>query len=246
MVSSLKVETKSPDRPVSPRQKGESKSMSHKSNPKSDDLGSNAIDAVNNLVEQVTALVGPAPTLSVADVRRSTKLRKGGEAVIPTVAALSEQFGLNVPSHPTADMLAKLNQAQTLIPLQKKVTTALKQINDVIFAAQSGSWADATVHYSMLKRLSRTNGDLEAAIVPVREFFARRDPAIGTAEKEQRVIRTAAKAAKAAARASAALAKNQGATASVIPAVTAAATAVTAPVTATPVTPVSSNAAQTV
>ena len=60
--------------------------MSTKTHPKSEDLGSSVIDAANNLVAQITELVGPAPALSANDVRRSLKLRKGGASIIPIVA----------------------------------------------------------------------------------------------------------------------------------------------------------------
>jgi hypothetical protein len=207
--------------------------MSTKTHPKSEDLGSSVIDAANNLVAQITELVGPAPALSANDVRRSLKLRKGGASIIPTVAALSEQFGLNVPSHPTATMLAKSKQAESLIPLQQKMASALKQVNDVIFAAQSESWESATVHYTMQKRLSGTNGDLEAAIAPVQQFFARRNAAVLAEEKETKAVRKATKAAQAADKANAAVAKIRGAKASASP-VTTAPAAAPAPAPTTP------------
>jgi hypothetical protein len=190
--------------------------MSQKTHPKSEDLGS-TIDAVNTLVDQVTALVGPAPALSAADVRRSAKLRKGAEKVIPTIAALSEQFGLSLPSHPTSVVLTKLNQVQSLAPLRQKMSVALKQIDDVIFAAGSESWTGATVHYTTLKRLAKTNGDLEASLAPVREFFKQRSADVVAEEKQTKAARKAAKTAIAAAKANAALTKVQSAPAPTAP-----------------------------
>jgi ABC-type Fe3+-citrate transport system substrate-binding protein len=217
--------------------------MSKTTHPKSEDASSSAIDAVNNLVDQVTKLVGPAPSLSVADVRRSAKLRKGAEKVIPTITALSDQLGLALPSTATtATILAKLKQAQDLVPLHKKMTSALKQIEDVIFAAGSESWAGATVHYTVLKRLAKKNGDLEANLAPVREFFAQRNPEIVTQEKETKAVRKAAQTSTAAAKAAATLAAIQGAPAPVSQPTAAKATAVSPAPSAAPATPAPTSA----
>jgi hypothetical protein len=144
------------------------------------------------------------------DVRRSVKLRKGAEKIIPVISSLSEQYGLDLPSHPTSEVLTKLNQVQSLVPLQQKMLVALKQVNDAIFAAGSESWAGATVHYTTLKRLAQTNGDLEASLAPVREFFKQRSADVAAQEKQTKAVRKAAKTATAAAKANAALAKVQG------------------------------------
>ena len=211
--------------------------MSKTTHPKSQDASSDAIDAVNHLVDQVTALVGPAPALSAAEVRRSAKLRKGGEKVIPTITALSDQYGLALPSTTTATILAKMKQAQDLVPLQKKMSSALKQIEDTIFAAGSESWEGATAHYTVLKRLAKSNGDLEASLAPVRQFFAQRSAEIVTQEKETKAVRKAAKTSTAAAKASAALAAIQGAPAPVSQPTGAKATAASPAPSAAPATP---------
>ncbi|HEY2515664.1 MAG TPA: hypothetical protein VGI39_32570 [Polyangiaceae bacterium] len=133
---------------------------------------SDVLDDAKALVTKVTALVGPAPALTLADVRRSTKLRKGGEKVIPTLATLSEQAGLVVPSHPTDTMQQKMDLAESLVPLHKVLVVLTKQVADVLFLAQSESWDAATVHYSVLRRLAQKNGDLARALAPVTQFFA--------------------------------------------------------------------------
>jgi peptidoglycan hydrolase CwlO-like protein len=67
-----------------------------------------------------------------------------------------------------------------------------------MFSANAKSWGAATVHYTMLKRLAKTNGDLEAGLAPVAQFFARRSPAVIAEEKAKKEARKAAKAAAAA------------------------------------------------
>jgi hypothetical protein len=47
------------------------------------------------------------------------------------------------------------------------LVTATKRVADAIFQAQSQSWAGATVHYSMLRRLGKTDGSVAKALEPV-------------------------------------------------------------------------------
>lgn len=215
-----------------------------KTNPTQTEVSANGLDEAKSLVEQLQAIVGLVPALSKKTRARSVKLRKGGETVIPTVAALSEKFGLNVASHPTTTMVEKAKKAHSLIPLQKQLITATKQVSDQMFSANSESWVAATVHYSMLKRLSRTNGDLEAALAPVEQFFKQRSASVVAAEKAAKAERKAAKAAKAAAKAAAAIDGTHGAPAPGSPSITVTPVVPSVPVhTAAPVTPVSSSVA---
>jgi hypothetical protein len=131
-------------------------------------------------------------------MRRATKLRKGGEKVIPTIAALSNQFGLTIQSHPTDAMVAKMNQANNLAALHKKLVAATKQVGDSIFQAQSESWASAAVHYATLRHLAVKDGDVEKTLAPVKQFFSRRSSAVVKAEKAARAAAKGSKAAQAA------------------------------------------------
>ena len=88
---------------------------SHKKATKVDSTG---LDEASKLVEQITKLVGAVPALSAKDRKRSLKLRKGGETVIPTVAALSEQYGLSIASHPTTTMVQSAMKAHPDSALQ--------------------------------------------------------------------------------------------------------------------------------
>jgi hypothetical protein len=130
------------------------------------------LDEVKAFVAKVQAMAGNPPALTSKDRKRSAKLRKGGETVIPTVAALAQQYGLSVPGFPTGTMLTQLNQAQDLIPLHKQMVSALDKVENAIFVGHSKSWASATVHYTMLRRLAKTDGELASALAPVAQFFA--------------------------------------------------------------------------
>ena len=62
-----------------------------------------------------------------------------------------------------------------------------------MFSANSESWSAATVHYTMLRRLAKENGDLETALAPVNQFFAQRSPAVTAEEKAKREAELLAK-----------------------------------------------------
>ena len=174
-------------------------SASEPSHPgKASKSSTSTVDAngVKNLLAQVTAVAGPPLALTGKDRQRAIRLRKGGEKVIPTITALSEQFGLSVPSHPTSAITANVTQANGLVALHKQLVTATKQVSDAMFQADSKSWEGATVHYSVLKRLAKTNGDLATALAPVSEFFARKSPAVVKAEEEKRGHRKGVKEPK--------------------------------------------------
>jgi hypothetical protein len=151
---------------------------------------------VKNLLASITAVAGPPLALTVKERRRTVRLRKGGEKVIPTITALSEQYGINVPSHPTSDITASLEQAKNLVAIHKQLVTATKHVSDAIFQAESKGWQGATVHYSVLKRLARTDGDIAEALAPVSEFFAKKAPAVVKAEDAKRGHRKGVKEPK--------------------------------------------------
>ena len=139
-----------------------------------------------SLIATLTAMAGKPLALTAKDRRRALRLRKGGEKVIPTITALSEQYGISVPSYPTSAITANVTQATSLVALHKQLVTATAQVSDAMFQADSKSWEGATVHYSVLKRLAKTNGTLATALAPVSEFFARKSPAVVKAEEEKR------------------------------------------------------------
>ena len=162
--------------------------MSHSTHSKTAAVtNSDVLDDAKALSEKITALVGPPPALTKADIQRSAKLRKGGATVVQTIAALSDKFGLVVPSQPTATLVEKINQAQSLVALHQELVTATKHVADTIFQAQSQSWAGATAHYTMLRRLGKMDGSVAKALQPVTQFFAARSAAVdGGSEGEPR------------------------------------------------------------
>jgi hypothetical protein len=162
--------------------------MSHPSHTKAAAAvtGSDVLDDAKALGEKITALVGPAPALTKTEIQRSAKLRKGGTAVVKTIAALSDKFGLVVGSQPTAMMVEKVNQAESLVALHKELVAATKHVADAMFQAQSQGWSGATVHYSMLRRLAKTDGNVAKTLQPVVQFFAARSAGVTEEAKASR------------------------------------------------------------
>jgi hypothetical protein len=160
---------------------------------------SSVATTAKSLIATLTAMAGKPLALTAKERRRAVRLRKGGEKVIPTITALSEQFGINVPSHPTSAIKANVTKANSLVAVHKQLVTATKQVEDAIFKAQSESWDGATVHYTVLKRLAKSDGDIATALAPVKEFLAQKSPAVIKAEDEKRGGRKGTKAKSAAA-----------------------------------------------
>ena len=156
-----------------------------------------AASGVKDLLDSITSLAGPAPALTATDRKRTSKLRKGGEKVVPTLLALSNRIGLSVPAYPTATIQANLDKVKALSPVHEGVVSAEKHLGDAIFQAQSALWDGATVHYTMLKRLAKKNGDVANALAPVTEFFAKKQPAVVKAEDAKRGHRKGVKEPKA-------------------------------------------------
>ena len=161
--------------------------MSHSTHSKTAAVtNSDVLADAKALSEKITALAGPAPALTRSDISRSAKLRKGGATVVQTLASLSDKVGLVVPSQPTATMVEKINQAQSLVALHQELVTATKHVADAMFQAQSQSWAGATAHYTMLRRLGKMDGSVAKALEPVTQFFAARSTAVKEEAKENR------------------------------------------------------------
>ena len=160
--------------------------MSHSTHSKAAVTSSDVLGDAKALAEKISALVGPAPALTKADVQRSAKLRKGGRTIVKTVTALSDKLGLVIPSYPTATLVEKVDQAESLVALHQELVTATKHVADAMFRAQSESWAGATAHYTMLRRLGRADGSINTTLQPAIQFFASRSAAVQDGAKESR------------------------------------------------------------
>ena len=187
------------------------------------------------LVKQAIAILALAtPPLSAAEMKAATKFRKGGEEHIPTLAGMSEEYGVEVPSRPTSAMEANLADAQTLAPLVLLVGRFLALLESASFQVRSEAWATATTLYAMLRKASVRQSALKADLVPLQAFFNYRHPLV--VETAPKTATAAAKEAKRQANAAKKLLRLQRAVAS-------ASAPATAPVASEPTPPAAPPAA---
>jgi hypothetical protein len=152
--------------------------------------------AVAQAISQLGAIetsLGADSPLTAEQKRRATKMRKGGEPIAATLAALAQQHQVESPSLQIAPMTAGLGRASALQPLVTSVAAFAQRLDDMIFAAQSGAWAIALQVYAVLQRMALTDGALAAALGPVAEFMAYRHvaptPAGQPTKRKQRAIK---------------------------------------------------------
>ena len=84
-------------------------------------------------------------------------MRTGGEKFVPVIASLSKRFGVSIGGHPLNAMTEKLQQVQNLQPLLKRAQLLVTQLSDASLHANAEVWDSATVHYTTLRRISRSN-----------------------------------------------------------------------------------------
>ncbi len=126
------------------------------------------------LDEHEASIASTAPALTSLDKQRRGKLRLGGEKAVPIVAALVKKYGLESPSLQAETMTANMATAQSLVPVQKRLETLNKRMEDEIFNAHSAGWAATSDGYAQLTRMAKKNGEIATAIAPVQQYFARR------------------------------------------------------------------------
>ena len=166
------------------------------------------IEHAMSMVEKASEALPVAAPLSSDERRKMPKLRKGGEKFIPVLTALSSQNGISVPTHPTDAMVSRIEEAQILAPLRKRVAEVLKSIDDSILRAQGESWETATLLYSVLRPIARKNANVALALAPLEEFFSHRHKSVtskktATKKATKVAVNAAVKAATAAVKAAA-------------------------------------------
>jgi hypothetical protein len=147
------------------------------------------------LLTQVDGLLGPVTELSIDDVRRSLKLRKGGAQVVTQLAALCNHHGVTSVGPITVDsMTAHKARADALHEIGVQYQAVGKKLRDATFDSDSNTWQHATALYTVLQRLSVMNPTLAEGMQPVQAFFQQKrgkgtkrataaEKALGAAEK---------------------------------------------------------------
>ncbi len=126
------------------------------------------VESVGTKLEKFTLM------LSAAERRHTTKMRASGERIVELVGDLAVRHELALPRISVVEMKDDLTLARRLAPLEQAISTLSQTVADTIFQAQSECWWAATAFYTALTRLSDADPELEAALKPAVEFFARR------------------------------------------------------------------------
>jgi hypothetical protein len=120
--------------------------------------------------------------LSSEERQRTTKMRVRGERVVELVGNLAAHHQIALPRISVDDMNKDLALAQRLAPIAPLLTSLSQKVADTILQAQSECWWAAMAFYAALARLSNVDPELEVALKPAVEFFARRPRSEPTAE----------------------------------------------------------------
>jgi hypothetical protein len=126
------------------------------------------IESVGTKLEKFTLM------LSAAERRQTTKMRANGERIVELVGDLAVRHELALPRISVVEMKDDLTLARRLAPLEQAIAHLSQTVADTILQAQSECWWAATAFYTALTRLSDADPELEAALKPAVEFFARR------------------------------------------------------------------------
>jgi hypothetical protein len=143
------------------------------------------IDACMKLVEEAVKYFDRGiPAMTAEDRRRTIKVRKGGEKFIPKLARAAVASGVTPSGYSIDEMTASAALVQKLEPLEEKLSTLLKLVQDARIRASGATWMTATLVYSMLKPVAARDGKVATAIAPVKAFFAtgKRGPAATAAD----------------------------------------------------------------
>ncbi len=159
---------------------------------------SSPVEESIQLLAQAKTALGTVQRLSPADRRRLAKNRRGGQQVVPTIAALATKYGIATPTTTGTVLNAQLARVQELDPLVTASVDAHSQIVDAHLGASTAMWTSARTLYAMLKPAAKTDPSLAAELKSVEEWFRRRkSPVTGTSTTSTTPVAAAPPAAAA-------------------------------------------------
>jgi hypothetical protein len=130
------------------------------------------------LLEQAVKRMGPVPRLSTQARARGLKMRRGGHAVVPTIAAIATKYGIEAPNVRGDAMNVLLAELQSHAALVMAVIEIHALITDSEIGVGRSLWSSTTTLYTMLRRAARSNPSIAAELKPVEEWFRYRKPAV--------------------------------------------------------------------
>jgi hypothetical protein len=140
-------------------------------------------------LDAIDATLGSDPPLTPTEKRHAARMRKGGAAILATIANLATQHDLESPAMQVTPMTTEVGTASALQPLVNRLAALSNRVNNLVFTAQSSAWVSGMKFYAILQRQAATDTDLTTALQPVTQFFAYRHPtvkAVGTPTKPQK------------------------------------------------------------
>jgi hypothetical protein len=132
------------------------------------------IDECNALLEKAIALFGDSPALSPLERVRMPKGRKELGDTVEKLARLADQYGVTLPSHSTAKMVADWEHVRTLQPLLANVAKLHRKVEDDAMTAGGATWVAATAFYTTLRRVRGVDGNLAASLAEIAGTFRTR------------------------------------------------------------------------
>jgi hypothetical protein len=157
------------------------------------------IQTCTSLLDQLDAAFPQGESLTAKDKKRQAKARKGSERYTPQLVALAKQYGVNLSLVPLDTISNASAEAAALVPLQKRIDAMSTRASSRMFALQSTSWSGSTKLYTVMKRLSKDNGDIENGLAPIEQYFNHRHPLVAKEHPKTKKGKAALAAEKAAA-----------------------------------------------
>ncbi len=132
---------------------------------------STQIEESIKLFGQAKAAIGTVQRLLPLERMRTAKIRRGGRAVVPMIAAVAKNYGIVAPTLDGDALNAKLSNVQSLDPLLNAASEAHETIADAHFNASNDLWTSARTLYGQLKKVAETNASVATELKPVTEWF---------------------------------------------------------------------------
>jgi hypothetical protein len=131
-----------------------------------------AVQECGALLNQIVALLGDQEPLSADQVRRSTKMRKGGSEVIPKILALCLQHGVTkIGSLTIEEMSDQLKRGDALVQVGLRSALVQKKVRESAMGAHGRSWQIGTTMYTTLRRLAVDDPELAQGLESIQSFF---------------------------------------------------------------------------
>ncbi len=130
------------------------------------------------LLSQFDAAFPKTDPLTALDKKRTGKAKKGSERYASQLVALAKEFGVSLGSVPLDEIQDASAEAQQLVPLQKQMERMMARVKNRMFTVQATSWSGSTKLYTVLKRLSKDDGEIATGLAPVEQYFNHRHPLV--------------------------------------------------------------------